>query len=176
VSIQSIDVRELIGSPGAAREVSVAGTIQGLGSEVARVREDQPVECQLVLRSIVEGVFVTGEVGGTMQLRCSRCLKEWDAPFEVTVRELYLARPEPDTDDYALDPDGFIHPEQMVRDVIGVELPFSPLCKPDCLGLCPVCGGDRNLGECPGDHVTIDPRWSELGQMAERFEELGTGQ
>ena len=39
----------------------------------------------------------------------------------------------------------------MVRDAVGVELPFSPLASPDCQGLCPVCGGDRNLGECPGD-------------------------
>jgi uncharacterized protein len=176
MSIPSIDVRELIGTPGGTRQVEVAGTIQGLGSEVARVREDAPVECRLVLRSIVEGVFVTGEIDGTMQLRCSRCLKEWEAPFEVEVRELYVSDPEPDTDDYPLEPDGFIYPEQMARDVIGVELPFSPLCRPDCLGLCPVCGGDRSLGDCPGDHETIDPRWSELQGIAERLEELGTGQ
>ena len=59
-----------------------------------------------------------------------------------------------------------IDPEQMVRDAVGVELPFSPLCRPDCQGLCPVCGGDRNLGECPGDHPSTDPRWAELEHVA----------
>jgi uncharacterized protein len=49
----------------------------------------------------------------------------------------------------------------MVRDAVVLEMPFSPLCRPDCLGLCEVCGGDRNLGECPG-HETTDPRWAAL--------------
>src|SRR5438046_538495 len=39
-------------------------------------------------------------------------------------------------------------------------MPFAPLCKPECLGLCPRCGGDRNLGECTGPDEE-DPRWSE---------------
>jgi uncharacterized protein len=45
-------------------------------------------------------------------------------------------------------------------------MPFSPLCRPDCLGLCPGCGGDRNLGECPG-HETTDPRWAALEGLLE---------
>jgi uncharacterized protein len=49
----------------------------------------------------------------------------------------------------------------MVRDAVVLEMPFAPLCRTDCLGLCPACGGDRNLGECPG-HEEPDPRWSGL--------------
>ena len=71
---------------------------------------------------------------------------------------------------YVLDPDGELEIGQMLRDVIGVELPFSPLCRPDCQGLCPVCGGDRNLGECPG-HTEVDPRWAALEQLAGLLDE-----
>jgi uncharacterized protein len=43
-------------------------------------------------------------------------------------------------------------------------MPFAPLCRPDCQGLCPVCGGNRNLGECPG-HETLDPRFAVLADL-----------
>ena len=66
--------------------------------------------------------------------------------------------------DRALDPAGELDPDQMIRDAVGVELPFSPLCRSDCLGLCEVCGGDRNLGECPG-HDAIDPRFAILSDL-----------
>jgi uncharacterized protein len=176
VSIASIDVRDLLGHPGVQRREVLHGTLDGFGTEVARVPEDRPVEGDLLLESIVEGILVSGNLSGILQLCCARCLSEFDSPFSVEVQELFVAAPDPDTDDYPLDPEGLIDPEQMVRDAVGVELPFSPLCKPDCLGLCPVCGGDRNLGECPGDHVEADPRWSGLDDILHRMEELGLGQ
>jgi uncharacterized protein len=176
MSIPSIDVRELLGHPGMQRREALRGTLEGFGTEVARVAEDQPVEGDLLLESIVEGILVSGNLSGTLHLRCARCLTEFSSTFEVGVQELFVAAPDPDTDEYPLDPEGVIDPEQMVRDAVGVELPFSPLCKPDCLGLCPLCGGDRNLGECPGDHVEADPGWSGLEDILHRMEELGLGQ
>ncbi len=75
---------------------------------------------------------------------------------------MFVPEPDDDTDDYPLDIErGELALDQMVRDALGVELPFSPLCRPDCQGLCPVRGGDRNLGECPG-HAEVDPRWAAL--------------
>jgi uncharacterized protein len=170
VTLAPIDVRELIGHPGTSKRHGLSGTMEELGTEVAAVREDLPVTGDLLLESVVEGILVTGQVSGTLHLRCARCLIEFDAPLTVDVSELFLEAPDEDADDYPLDPTGFIEPDQMVRDVIGVELPFSPLCKPDCLGLCPVCGGDRNLDECPGDHPSIDPRWAELEKLLEQME------
>lgn len=176
MSVQPIDVRELLGHPGTQRRVALRGTLEAFGTEVASVPEDRPVEGDLLLESIVEGILVSGDLSGSLSLRCARCLTEFDSPFLVEVQELFVVAPDPDTDDYPLDPEGLIDPEQMVRDAVGVELPFSPLCKPDCLGLCPVCGGDRNLGECPGDHIEADPRWSGLEDILHRMEELGLGQ
>lgn len=163
--IPAIDVRELLGQPGSSRVEHVAAPIEGLRTELVQVREDVPVEGDLQLESLVEGIMVSGTLRGSWTLRCARCLREFDRPFEVDVRELFVRAPEPDADDYPLDPEGAIEPDQMVRDAIGVELPFSPLCRDDCRGLCPVCGGDRNLGECPG-HAETDPRWAALDQLA----------
>jgi uncharacterized protein len=170
VTLAAIDVRELIGHPGASMQAHLEGTLEGLGTEVASVPDDAPIEGDLLLESVVEGVLVSGDLRGRFHLRCARCLDEFDAPFDFAVTEMFVPAPDEDADDYALDPEGFIEPEQMVRDTVGVELPFSPLCRPDCLGLCPVCGGNRNLGECPGDHPSIDPRWAALEVLLDQTE------
>ena len=167
--IQAIDVRDLLGQPGTSREVHVQGTLEDLGTELAGVPADRPLEADLLLESIVEGILVSGRVRATMQLRCARCLKDFEAPLDVEVSELYVTASDPDGDQYPLDPEGSLEPEQMVRDTVGVELPFSPLHSPDCLGLCPVCGGDRNLGECPGDHPQTDTRWAGLDAVLDQL-------
>jgi uncharacterized protein len=166
--LDTIDVRELVAHPGASREEPVRGTLDGLATELARVPDDAPVDGELLLESVVEGIVVSGHVGGTWRLRCARCLTEFDRPFDVAVSELFVRSPEEDADVYPLGPDGELDPDQMVRDAIGVETPFSPLCRPDCKGLCEICGGDRNLGECPG-HDEVDPRFAVLSGL---FREL----
>lgn len=163
--IEPIDVRETLARPGSSATHRVHVSIEGLGTEVARISDDVPVGADLLFESLVEGILVSGTLRGTMAFRCARCLRGFDGPFDVEVHEMFVAEPAADTDDYPLDPEGSVDLEQMIRDAIGVELPFSPLCHEGCLGLCPVCGADRNGGECPG-HVETDPRWAVLDQLA----------
>jgi uncharacterized protein len=164
MSLIVIDVRDLVGHAGASRDTIVRGTIDGLATELARVPDDEPVEADLVLESIVEGIVVSGRLSGAWRLRCARCLTEFDGTFGIDVHELFVTAPGEDDDEYPLDPQGVLDANQMVRDAIGVEMPFSPLCRPDCLGLCAVCGGNRNLGECPG-HDEVDPRFAALSEL-----------
>ena len=163
MSIEPIDIRDLIGHPGSSRTVHVLGTLEGLGTEVATLKTDEPIEGDLWLESVIEGILATGRLSVTFALRCARCLKDFEQAAQVDIHELFSSSPERDDEDvYPLDPQGWLDPDQMVRDALGVELPFSPLHSPDCQGLCSVCGGDRNLGECSGDHPEIDPRWTDL--------------
>ena len=171
MTIERVDVRDLMGQAGTSRTVRLTGTLDDLGTELAGVRDTDPIAGDLLVESLVEGLLVSGVLSGTMSLRCARCLKDFQQQFSVQLHEMFVPAPEDDTDDYPLDPEGVIDPEQMVRDAIGVELPFSPLCRPDCQGLCPVCGGDRNLGECPGDHPSTDPRWAELDTLLQQMEQ-----
>jgi uncharacterized protein len=169
--IDAIDVGDLLGRPGASKPHHFESTIDGLGTELARVRDDVPVEGDVLLEALVEGVLVSGRLRGTVAMRCARCLDEFERPIAVEVHELFVIELDEEADDYPLDGEaGLLEPDQMVRDTIGVELPFSPLCRPDCQGLCPVCGGDRNLGQCPG-HVDADPRWAVLEQLAPMLDE-----
>jgi uncharacterized protein len=161
--MRAIDVRDLVESPGSAKRVPVADSVAGLETELATVDAGAPLEGELTLESVVEGIFVTGNVGGSMTLRCARCLREFQSDFDVAMNELYAREPGPE-DDYALAEDLTLDPEPMVRDAVVLEMPFSPLCKPDCLGLCARCGGDRNLSECVCG-PDVDPRWSALGAL-----------
>ena len=163
--MRAIDVRDLIERPGASRTIHLAEPVPDLRTELADVPEDAPLEGDLTLESVVQGIYVHGRVNGTMRMRCARCLKEFDTPFDVAMDELYAREPGPE-DDYALQDDLTLDPEPMVRDAVVLEMPFSPLHSPDCQGLCPICGGDRNLGECPG-HVESDPRWAALDALLE---------
>jgi len=49
-----------------------------------------------------------------------------------------------------------------VREQILLYIPPPPLCREDCLGLCPKCGKDLNDGACSCDRTVIDPRWAAL--------------
>lgn len=165
-----IDVHDLLGHPGASRRLDVLGTIDDLATELVAVPADAPLGGAVLLESVVEGIYLSGSVTGTWTVRCARCLTEWTQPFTVEMRELIAldddderADPDRDDDGYALT-DETIDLDQVVRDAVGVEMPFAPLCRPGCLGLCPVCGGNRNLGECPG-HETLDPRFAVLADL-----------
>ena len=167
MTLAPIDVHDLLGHPGTSRRSDVLGTIDDLATELVAVPDDAPLGGSLLLESVVEGILVSGPINGTWTVRCARCLTERQQPFSVGVSELFVADPpealDEDDDGYVL-VDETIDLEQLIRDAVGVEMPFAPLCRPDCLGLCEVCGGNRNLGECPG-HDAIDPRFAVLSDL-----------
>jgi uncharacterized protein len=164
--MRAIDIRELLGRPGAASTERIDEPLEGLHTELADVPPDAPVEGELVLENVVEGVLVSGTLHATMTMRCARCLNDFSSPIDVEVSELFRPEPDPDGDDYPIAPEGVLDPEPMVRDALGLAMPFAPLCRPDCKGLCERCGGDRNLGECSCAEE-IDARWAPLRGFSE---------
>jgi uncharacterized protein len=158
-----VDVRDLLVDRGASRRVTLEERFDGLGTELARVPGEQPVRMEVLLESVVAGVAVSGPLSGRIAYRCARCLKPFDSDFRVEVRELFAPDVPEDADEYPIT-EGHIDLEPMVRDTVVLEMPFSPLCRPDCRGLCERCGGDRNLGECTCG-PEVDPRWTILNEL-----------
>ena len=79
------------------------------------------------------------------------------------MRELFEARP---TDELSYPIVGDqIDLEPLVREAVGLELPMAPLCRPDCQGLCPTCGTDRNEVDCGHDGEVFDDRWANLRSL-----------
>ncbi len=96
-----------------------------------------------------QGLLVTGEFTGKTSLECARCLKAFDQQLKWDMTELYAFSEKSVSESGLLVPeDAQIDLEPLVRDYALLEIPIRPICKPDCKGLCPVCGQDLNIADC----------------------------
>ena len=142
-----------------------------LGLETISVPAGQPVELDLRLESVTEGVYVSGTGAAPLAGECARCLDPLADELEVELGELF-AYPDSvtdettDADELPRVVDEHIDLEQTVRDAVVLALPLAPLCRPDCAGLCPDCG--EKWADLPPDHghETLDPRWAALRERA----------
>jgi uncharacterized protein len=134
-----------------------------LGIGVIGVPLGSPVELDLRLESVVEGVLVSGSATVEVRGECVRCLGDVSDELEVAIQELYVyPGVEPD-DDLASRLEGdLIDLEPLLRDEVVLDLPFQPLCRDDCSGLCVECGA--NLNDDPGHRheARLDSRWDAL--------------
>ena len=150
------------------------GAPEDLGTAVIGVPAGSDLELDLRLEAVMEGVLVTGAVRGRAVGECVRCLDEVTEPVDVTLAELFVyperaavAAQDGDEDDEDLrELDGdFLDLEPALRDAVVPMLPFQPVCRPDCPGLCSLCGA--RLADEPGHtHETLDPRWAALGGLS----------
>ena len=164
-----LDTRELGRRPGSQREVSrTVPAPADLGIEVLGVAEGSPVDLDLRLEAVMEGVLVTGTASAAVVGECARCLEPIHDDVEVRFQELCVYP------DQHVDPDeefevsklrvDLVDLEPLLRDAVVLALPINPVCDPECPGLCPECGA--RLADDP-DHTheaAIDPRWHALGQ------------
>ena len=167
------DVRELGRRPGSMREYrrSVPAPA-GLGQDVIGVPEGAPLAVDVRLESVTEGVLVTGTVGAPIAGECGRCLDPITDELTVELCELF-AYPNSATDsttdaDEVLRLAGdYLDIEPVVRDAVVLGLPWTPLCRPDCSGLCATCG--QKLDEFPAGHAheELDPRWAALAAFGD---------
>ena len=169
----AVDVRELLRQPGAHKHVVVRASLDDLATPVASVPPDRPVTVDAEIESVVEGLLVTGRVRATVVVSCVRCLRQFDQELAVEVRELFALQPGGEEDEgYAVLPDDRLPLDTMARDALVLGFPAFPLCRPDCAGLCPVCGADRNNVDCGhGGPETIDPRWAGLADLRTMLQE-----
>jgi uncharacterized protein len=142
-----------------------------LGIEVLGVAEGSPVDLDLRLEAVMEGVLVTGTASAAVVGECARCLEPISDEIEVRFQELFVY------DDREVDPDeelevsklqdDLVDLEPLLRDAVVLALPFQPLCEDDCPGLCAECGA--RLADDPdhGHDAPVDPRWTALSALAE---------
>ena len=163
-------------------EESVAAPFR-IGIELIGIPEGAPVDLDLRLESVSEGVLVSGTVSAPTEGECARCLTPVTGEVEIHLTELYAypdSATEATTDEDEMgrvisDSSGdTIDLAQPIIDAVGMELPFSPLCRDDCPGLCPECGAplaDFENDAEPHGHDVIDPRWAKLAAFTPVDEE-----
>ncbi|HEX4586738.1 MAG TPA: DUF177 domain-containing protein [Mycobacterium sp.] len=142
-----------------------------IGLDLIGIDEGAPLTLDLRFESVSEGVLVSGTVSAPTSGECARCLTPITGDVEIDLIELF-AYPDSATDETTESdeigrvgstgqPDT-VDLEQPIIDAIGLALPFSPLCGPDCVGLCPQCGVPLATAEPGHQHEQIDPRWAKL--------------
>ncbi|PRC41788.1 hypothetical protein C6A85_000000113830 [Mycobacterium sp. ITM-2017-0098] len=177
----AIDISRLDRRPGSMTTVETAvPSPLRIGVELIAVEEGAPLSLNLRLESVSEGVLVTGTVSAPTAGECSRCLQPITGEIDIDLTELY-AYPDSATEETTdadeiprveVDRSGeTVDLEQPIIDAVGLVLPFSPVCRPDCAGLCPECGVALDSAGPEHHHEQIDPRWAKLATLRERATE-----
>ena len=140
----------------------------------------RPIRGQVRLSNSGRGILVQARLETALAEQCSRCLRPADAPLTLEVEEEALPSIDLDSGlpvDTSAEPDVMrltdhheLDLEPALRDAISLAEPIAPLCRPDCPGLCEVCGQD--LASDPGHaHAAeVDPRLADLASLRERLE------
>jgi uncharacterized protein len=168
-----VELRELGRRAGSLQQLDrTVPAPAGWKVELIGVPEGAPVELDLRLESVMEGVLVSGEVTVPLRGSCARCLDEVEDTLSLDVQELYAyegstTEETSEEDEVRLVEGDFLDLEPMVRDTVVLSLPLSPVCDEDCAGLCVDCG--QRWDDLPADHnhEQLDPRWAGL---ARRFD------
>ena len=96
-----------------------------------------------------QGLLLQGEFTAETDLACVRCLDIYSQTLKWSVTDLYAFDRRNITDSGLLVPEnGQIDLEPLLREYALLEFPISPVCRPDCKGLCPVCGENLNRTDC----------------------------
>ncbi len=177
-----LDSRELGRRPGSQRGVTLTVPAPAdLGIEVLHVPEGAPVELDLRLEAVMEGVLVTGSATAGLEGECVRCLEPISDEIEARFQELYVYdEPSRDRghhrsgdeavggaeDDESSRLEGdLLDLEPLLRDAVVLALPFQPLCEDDCPGLCAECGARLADDPAHAHEAAIDPRWGRLQEL-----------
>jgi uncharacterized protein len=159
-------------APGTARDLAFEGVAIDLGEDLVQA---EPLIGAAHLVRTNRGLLMTGRVETILADTCGRCLAPVRVPLDLELTEEFLPSLDIGTGqplDRSIEPDvprlsdhHEMDLETIVREAVQLAAPIVPLCRPDCLGLCPECGVDRNLGPHVHPDGSIDPRLEALREF-----------
>jgi uncharacterized protein len=135
-----------------------------------------PIEGEVRLSRTGRSILARAHLSTAIESPCSRCLTPVVAPIDVDIEEEALPSIDIDSGlqvDVSEEPDALRlddHHEldlaEPIREAISLAEPIALLCRPDCAGLCPVCGVDLNtVNEHDHPEESLDPRLAALAEL-----------
>ena len=160
----------LVSGEGRRLELAVPIDPLELGGEHYPVLPDAVQVRVDVSRMTGHGYSLRLRLSASLTGPCMRCLESTSPTFEVDARE--VSQPgegQPGEGDELQSPyviDGELDVAGWARDALALALPAALLCRPDCAGLCPLCGVDLNAADAGHQHdPEPDPRWAKLADV-----------
>lgn len=139
----------------------------------------KPVEIDLEVIRTGSTVTVRGKIVTEVERTCGRCLVRFEEPLEAEIREALHVEGErvrvfdreyEGDPGFLPGPAGALCLDEMAREAVLVCSPMQPTCRPDCRGLCPACGADRNRIDCGCKTEIAHPAWEALRKLTEGHE------
>jgi uncharacterized protein len=161
-----VNIADLLHRPGARRREHVVGPVEAMRVMDTSVADGATASVDTLLEWVTDGVLATGTASTEWMGLCRRCLSPIGGRVEASFQELFEPRARDDGETYPLRGDR-IDLGPLAREALLLELPLAPVCREDCLGLCPTCGADRNAGPCGCLPADRDPRWAGLEGLFE---------
>jgi uncharacterized protein len=156
-----VNAAELMRRPGSQKDVELHASLEELEvHEPARFPADAQVAVRLHLEALTDAIVVVGELSVPWHGVCRRCLVDTSGVQVSEVHELYQ-RVVTDPEAFELSGDQ-LDLRDAVRELVLLDAPSTPLCRPDCAGLCLTCGANLNDGPCGCTAPPADPRWAAL--------------
>ena len=124
-----------------------------------------PAPAELAVTRASSGTVLELAFDVSLEGPCFRCLTDAELPVSLRLREYDATKPESDEERTEYLADDRLDLSAWAHDAIVLALPDKILCRPDCAGLCPVCGKDLNAE--PHEHADErpDPRWAKLSEL-----------
>jgi uncharacterized protein len=151
---------------GEMRELTLeVPALEKYGEAMAVVPEGEAMTLNVRLEGLHEGILVTGEVACDATAECVRCLDSFTFGLQVDFQELF-AYSASQADSYTVVDDS-VDLADIIRDAVVLDLPFQPVCQPDCFGLDPTTGEKRTEPWTGPEPEALDPRWQALSELLE---------
>ena len=136
-----------------------------------------PIVGKVRMRRVNQGLLVDGWVDVTLDLACTRCLKQFEQTLHLLFEERFYPTidivtgmplpPSEEEDVFPIDDHHLIDLTEAIRQSVLLDLPMVTLCQEDCAGLCSQCGHDLNLGPCDCQ-PEVDERFSVLNALLQK--------
>jgi uncharacterized protein len=111
---------------------------QSLELETGIIKLNSALKATAEVSRITNAVTILLSLEAKMRTECSRCLEEIAIDFKKKTQLSYSV----DSQEHVIDLD------PQIREEVILDYPLKPLCKADCMGLCPKCGKNLNEGKC----------------------------
>lgn len=148
-----VEIGETLENPGDSLPLTGSLPIDSYSTGEKEFTLADGVSYDVVLTNAGDGILVSGIVRGHAEGQCDRCLEPASFDISGEIEEYYLFEEPEDAEAYEdgfelVGPDHTVDLSGAIWDAMVMDTPFVVLCRPDCAGLCPMCGANLNEGPC----------------------------